>query len=128
MGGELTMKVETSELDVERLRAPGWRILVRPVRIETVTAGGIALPQQAVEEREYLQFVAQVVAMGPQCYRHPKFLDGDPWCKPGDWVLLRQYAGQGFLVRDENGEEVRVRLVNDDEVLAVADTPEALVL
>ena len=56
--------------------------------------------------------------MGPSCYKdETRFPDG-PWCKEGNWVLITRYAGS--RIRIEGGE---LRIVNDDEILAVIDDP-----
>ena len=46
-----------------------------------------------------------------------KFPNG-PWCKATDWVLITKYAGS--RIRIDGGE---LRIVNDDEILAVIDHP-----
>jgi co-chaperonin GroES (HSP10) len=56
---------------------------------------------------------------GPLCYKdEAKFPEG-PWCKTGDWVIFARYAGSRFRI--EGGE---VRILNDDEILAVISDPE----
>ena len=42
--------------------------------------------------------------------------------KKGDWVIFARYAGSRFKI--EGGE---LRLLNDDEILAVVEDPEFLV-
>ena len=46
-----------------------------------------------------------------------RFPDG-PWCKEGNWVLITRYAGSRIKI--DGGE---LRIVNDDEILAVIDDP-----
>ena len=46
-----------------------------------------------------------------------KFLQG-PWCKEGDFVLVRAYSGTRFKI---HGREFR--LINDDQVEAVVEDP-----
>ena len=46
-----------------------------------------------------------------------KFPTG-PWCKEDDWVLITRYAGS--RIRIDGGE---LRIINDDEILAVIDDP-----
>lgn len=123
------MRVEDSFIPVGNIPVPvGYRMLVRPIKIAEKTSGGIHLVDETVKVKEHLRFVAQVLALGPECYKHPKFMEGEPWCRVGDWILLRQYAGQGFEVLDERGDAVIVKLVNDDEVLATSKRPESLVV
>jgi co-chaperonin GroES (HSP10) len=62
-----------------------------------------------------------VYAMGPQAYQDPdKFPEG-PWCKTGDFILVRTYTGTRFKIR---GTEWR--LINDDQVEAVVDDPRGI--
>ena len=63
--------------------------------------------------------VGYVIALGPDAYGDSrKFPDG-AWCKKGDWVIFGRYAGARFKI--EGGD---MRLLNDDEILAVIDDPE----
>lgn len=109
----------------EKVRPTGWRILVRPVKIEERTTGGIYLPEQAKEAKEALRYVGQVVAMGPLCYQHAKFEGGEPWCQVGDHIAFGQYAGQEILAKSPEGVE-KLRLINDDEVLCTLESAEAV--
>lgn len=106
----------------------GWRVLIEPVKIEAMTASGIALPTQAVEAKEHLRYIGKVVRMGHLCYQHPKFLGADKaavnWCQVGDFVAYGAYAGQEIKVRNKSGDGlVALKLINDDEVLAVIPNP-----
>jgi co-chaperonin GroES (HSP10) len=70
------------------------------------------------------------MAVGPLAYRdRRKFGDPDnenenwqPWCKEKDWVLFGRYAGSRLKI--DGGE---LRLLNDDEVLAIVKDPSYLV-
>jgi len=111
----------------------GWRILIEPIKIEEKTTGGIVLPTAAVEAKEHLRYIGRVVAMGPLCYKHAKFMGGDSdrvyWCAVGDMVAYGAYAGQEIKVRNKNGSEyVSLKLINDDEVLAVIPTPDSVLI
>ena len=43
----------------------------------------------------------------------------DPWCKEGDWICIGRYAGSRFSL-----EDMEVRVINDDEVIATLLDPE----
>lgn len=107
------------------LKPTGWRILVRPVKIETKSAGGIVLPESVKQAKEHLRYVGQVVAMGPLCYLHDKFGGDQPWCTVGDWIAYGQYAGQEMLVKIDDGIE-KLRIINDDEVLCTMPSPDSV--
>lgn len=123
------LRLEHPDIPKENIPVPvGYRVLVVPATVQEVSPGGIVLAAETIEVAEHLRYVACVLAMGPEAYKHPRFLDGKPWCEVGDWVVLRQYAGMPFEIKDETGKAVRVRLVNDDEILARVENPDALAL
>lgn len=102
----------------------GWRILIKPITVTNKTAGGIELPTETQVAMKYLRTIGQVVAMGPDCYSHPKFVGGQPWCQVGDWVRYGQHTGQPEMVKGPDGEPLELRYINDDEVLGKAKRPD----
>lgn len=109
----------------EQLPQPaGWRILIKPINVTERTSGGIVLAVETQEAMGYLRTVGQVIAMGPECYAHPKFCGAAPWCKVGDWVRYHQHSGQKEVVKGADGKPLELRYINDDEVLGTAQTPD----
>lgn len=107
----------------------GWRILVEPIKIEERSSGGIVLPESAVEAKEHLRYIGRVVSMGPLCYKHAKFEGGGPWCEVGDYIAYGAYAGQEVKVHNRSKTKyVALRLINDDEVLAVINDPTSVLI
>ena len=102
----------------------GWKILVKPIEIRTTTAGGLELPPETLESLKYLRNVGQVIAMGPDCYSHPKFCESPPWCQVGDGVRFSPHAGAKEMIRGADGEPLELRYINDDEVQGRADSPD----
>ena len=113
---------ENLEAHAESLPRPtGYRILILPFTASTVTKGGIHLAKATVDKERLATVVGYVVALGPDAYSDPhKFPEG-AWCKEGDWVIFGRYAGARFQI--EGGD---MRLLNDDEILACIDDPEAI--
>tara|TARA_R110001583_G_scaffold43134_1_gene137110 strand:- start:632 stop:1087 length:456 start_codon:yes stop_codon:yes gene_type:complete len=102
-------------------RPTGYRILILPFTQSSITKGGIHLAQATVDKERLATVVGYVVSTGPDAYSDPhKFPEG-PWCKEGDWVIFGRYAGARFQI--EGGD---MRLLNDDEILACIDDPEAI--
>jgi len=121
--------IEESAIDpVDLPVAVGWRILIEPIQIDDTTEGGIALPTSVIEAKEYLRYVGRVVAMGPLCYRHAKFVGGVDWCAVGDWVAYGQYAGQTINIRNKDGGLTELKLLNDDEVMCKLPNPESVLI
>ena len=123
--------VEEAKSEHDKLPKPtGWRILIMPYNPPTKTKGGVELPDE-VHERERIATVAGLVlAVGPLAYKDSsKFSDPnnpdakwEPWCKEKDWILFSRYSGSRFNI--DGGD---LRILNDDEVLAVIDDPSHLV-
>ena len=69
---------------IERMPQPtGWRLLVLPYKGKAKTAGGIYLPDQAVQQNEVSTQVGYVLKAGVLAYAdEQKFPDG-PWCQEG---------------------------------------------
>ena len=77
---------------------------------------------QTLHTEEVGSIVGFVIDMGPDAYaNHGRFPTG-PFCKKGDWILMRSYTGTRFMV---HGKEFR--LINDDSVEAVVEDPRGIV-
>ena len=98
----------------------GWRVLVRDYAPAKITSGGILMPDESVDHSEYLNYIGEVMELGPDAYKHKKFGGSGPWCKVGDWIVFGRYAGQRIKFKDD---PTVFRFVNDDEVLAVFSDP-----
>jgi len=102
-------------------RPTGYRILILPFTLPEVTKGGIHIVKATLDKERLATVVGYVVAMGPDAYGDlNKFPEG-AWCNEGDWVIFGRYAGARFQI--EGGD---MRLLNDDEILACIDDPEAI--
>jgi co-chaperonin GroES (HSP10) len=63
-----------------------------------------------------------VLTLGPDCYADPTRFPNGPYCKEGDFILMRSYSGTRFKI---HGKEFR--LINDDSVEAVVEDPRGIV-
>jgi co-chaperonin GroES (HSP10) len=68
-----------------------------------------------------LTTVLFVVALGPDAYKDPKKFPSGPWCKVGDFVLVRPNAGSRLVIHGKD-----FRLINDDTIEAVVDDPRGI--
>ena len=93
----------------------GYKILIAMPEPDEKTEGGIIKSQQALEIEEVGSVVGLVVKLGPDAYKDTKRFNV-PYCKEGDFILMRAYSGTRFLV---HGKEFRI--INDDSVEAVVD-------
>ena len=96
----------------------GYRILVGLPQIEVKTEGGIIKPDEILATESMSTVVGFVIKMGTDCYLDKERFPTGPYCKEGDFVLIRAFQGTRFKV---HGEEFRI--INDDNVEAVVDDP-----
>ena len=99
----------------------GYHILCAVPDIEDSFDSGIAKADVTVKHEEILTTVLFVVEMGPDAYRDEKRFPSGPWCKKGDFILVRPNTGTRL---DIHGREFRI--INDDSVEGVVDDPRGI--
>lgn len=107
----------SSHLNDSGISPTGYRVLVYIPEKDEKTKGGIFLPQDVKRQEEIASHVGYVLQLGPLSYKDSsKFPDGQPWCRPGDYVVMAAYAGIRMRVPGDSRE---FRIINDDNVCAV---------
>lgn len=102
-----------------QLPAPcGYKMLIGFPKIEAKYESGILKADSVVKADEVATVIGFVIKQGPDCYKDPEKFPNGPYCKEGDFILLRAYAGTRFKIHD-----IEFRLVNDDSVEAVVQDP-----
>ena len=112
-------QAEKKKNEVEKIpQRSGCRMVLFPLKLQGKTKGGVLLTDDTVTESQVTTNICKVLKMGPECYKDKEKFPSGPWCKEGDWVLITRYAGS--RIRIDGGE---LRIINDDEILAVVDDP-----
>jgi len=113
---------ENAEDKAKQLPQPaGYHILCAVPEVEEEFENGLIKSSQTVHYEELLTTVLFVVALGLDAYKDPKKFPSGPWCKQGDFVLVRPNAGSRLVI---HGKEFR--LINDDTIEAVVDDPRGI--
>jgi co-chaperonin GroES (HSP10) len=99
----------------------GYRILCAIPEQEKEFESGIAKADETMRIEETLTTVLFVVDLGPDCYADKVRFPSGPWCKKGDFILVKPYAGSRLVI---HGREFRV--INDDTVEGVVDDPRGI--
>lgn len=100
----------------------GYRILCAIPDVEKQFEGSDLLkPDDLIKKDEILTTVLFVVELGPDCYKDASRFPNGPWCKPGDFILVRPNAGTRLVI---HGKEFRI--INDDSVEAVVEDPRGI--
>ena len=99
----------------------GYKILIALPEHEEVSDGGIIIADQYRKREETASIVGFVLKMGPDCYKDETRFPTGPYCKEGDFIIMRSYSGTRMSI---HGKECR--LINDDTVEAVVDDPRGI--
>lgn len=99
----------------------GYKILCAVPEIsEKLEGTDLPLYRDAASMRaeEHGTCVLFVIKVGPDAYQDKAKFPNGPWCKAGDFVVVRTYSGTRFRVF---GKEFRV--LNDDGIECVVSDP-----
>jgi len=115
----------TAEERATQLPTPqGWRILCAVPEVDQKIAGtslDLVRDTASLRQEEHATTVLFVMKVGADAYKDTAKFPTGPWCKEGDFVLVRTYTGTRFKIF---GKEFR--LINDDQVDAVVQDPRGL--
>lgn len=116
---------KNTEQKARQLPKPsGYRILCAIPEAEKEIEGseiGLLKAAETMRNEEALTTVLFVVDLGPDCYKDESKFPTGPWCKQGDFILVRPHAGTRLLIHDRE-----FRIINDDSVEAVVEDPRGI--
>jgi co-chaperonin GroES (HSP10) len=119
---EATVLPDTDDRKAKQLPDPsGYRILCGIPNIEEQYESGIIKSDLTLQHEELLTTVLFVVKMGPDCYKDAARFPSGPWCREGDFILVRPHAGTRLKI---HGREFRI--INDDSVEGVVEDPRGI--
>ena len=95
---EATVLPETPEQKAKQLPDPsGYRILCGIPEIKDEYDNGLVKADSTMRHEELLTTVLFVMKMGPDCYKDESRFPSGPWCKEGDFILVRPHAASSGL-------------------------------
>jgi co-chaperonin GroES (HSP10) len=119
---EATVLPETPEEKAKQVPDPsGYRIFCGIPEIENQFDNGLVKADITMRHEEMLTTVLFVMKMGPDCYKDKERFPSGPWCKQGDFILVRPHAGTRVKI---HGREFRI--INDDAVEGVVEDPRGI--
>lgn len=119
---DATTLPETAEEKARQLPDPrGYHILVALPEAEERYDSGLIKADETRRFEEVLATVFFVVKLGPDCYKDEKRFPNGPWCKAGDFVVVRPNSGTRLKI---HGREFRI--INDESVEAVVEDPRGI--
>ena len=119
--GSYSFEATDAEKAKQLPRPSGYRILCAIPEIDKEYDSGLIKADDTIRMEETLTTVLFVVALGPDCYKDASRFPSGPWCKQGDFILVRPHSGSRLVI---HGREFR--LINDDSVEGVVDDPRGI--
>lgn len=106
------------------IKAPGYRLMVRPDEVKKQTESGILIEFAENEKLEKgARVTGTVVSVGPECWQQHiiqwwKFWQPkkEPWCKVGDHIFWAKYAGKQVV---DPETQIDYIILNDEDVCGV---------
>ena len=118
----VVLNKEAEERAKQLPKPQGYRILCAIPEAEKEYEGtGLVKSEETMRNEETLTTVLFVVELGPDCYKDTTKFPTGRWCKQGDFVLVRPYAGSRLVI---HGREFRI--INDDTVEGIVDDPRGI--
>ena len=118
---QAVMNKSQEEKATQLPKPSGYRILCAIPEIEKEYESGLVKADSTINNEETLTTVLFVVDLGPDCYKDPSRFPTGPWCKQGDFILVRPHAGTRLVI---HGREFRI--INDDSVEGVVADPRGI--
>ena len=119
---EIDVENTASRKATQMPKPTGYKILIALPEPDEKTDGGIIKASQTIHNEEVGSIVGFVLDTGPDVYSDSVRFPTGPFCKKGDWIVMRSHTGTRFMV---HGKEFR--LINDDSVEAVVEDPRGIV-
>lgn len=114
-------EVEAAEKAKQLPDPAGYHILCAVPEIERKYESGLIKADTTVHYEEILTTVLFVIKLGPDAYKDTAKFPTGPWCKEGDFIIVRSNSGTRL---DIHGKEFRI--INDDTVEAVVQDPRGI--
>ena len=99
----------------------GYKILCAVPDIEERYESGLIKADKTVQIEELMTTVLFVVKLGPDCFKDSSRFPTGPYCKEGDFILVRPNTGSRLNIHGR-----QFRLINDDSVEGVVEDPRGI--
>lgn len=117
----LVLNKKSEEKATQLPKPSGYRILCAIPEAEKEFDNGLAKADETMRNEETLTTVLFVIDLGPDCYMDKVKFPTGPWCKKGDFVLVRPHAGTRLVIHNKE-----FRIINDDTVEGVVSDPRGI--
>lgn len=99
----------------------GYRLLCMVPKVADAYESGLLKADETLRVEEQTTVVLFVVKIGPDAYKDAVKFPNGAYCKEGDFIVTRSYAGTRLKIYDSEW-----RIINDDSVEAVVEDPRGI--
>jgi len=104
-----------SKIDIEKIEPTEFKVIIKPVKIEDVTSGGIIMPDITKDSEKHLMTKGEIISMSHLAFSYAtdEEWDGN---KPqiGDGAMYAKFSGVHFEASNGDG----YILLNDKDIVA----------
>jgi co-chaperonin GroES (HSP10) len=116
----------SEEKELKMPEPTGYHILIAIPKLKDNFENSVLVrPENYTKREEMASIVGLVQKLGPLAYKDTEKFPNGPWCKEGDFIMMRSYSGTRFKIATKDGEQ-EFRLINDDTVEAVVADPRGI--
>lgn len=107
-------------IEVNNVKPLEYKVVVLPDEMESVSEGGLFIPDITRERVEYAVETGRIVSMAGNAFSDESVFKEKP--KVGDRVFFSKYSGTLFEIQKPGGrEKTKYRLMNDKDISAILE-------
>ena len=118
---EVQNELTEAEFEAQLPKPVGYHLLIALPMVEETYDSGIVKADQTKNAEQIMSMMGAVIDMGEQAYADKERFPTGPWCKPGDFVIVRTYSGTRLKIY---GKEFRI--INDDQIEGTVEDPRGI--
>jgi chaperonin GroES len=92
-----------------------YKVLVRPIKADEKSKGGILLPDQTIEKDQNAAMEGTICGLSPFAFTYEEWPLGARKPRVGDRVVFARYSG----INQRGADGVDYRIMNDKDIVAV---------
>lgn len=120
-----------------KISVKGPKLVIKPKKTETTTKSGLTITEGTKKKEQHGQAIGEVISIGYECWKDivdeivylydkegrmiaKKDVFREPWCKVGDTIVYKRFAG--MKIPDETTKDGFVEdilIINDKDVIVV---------
>lgn len=113
-GSQIPHEIKSlEEIDPERVRCLGCRVLLKVMSVDSLTKGGLYKTTKTIMEELFAKCIAVLVKKGSQAFLD--FSDAEEIPMDGETVIIAKYSGITMRDKDFN----LYRFANDTDVVSI---------